>query len=226
MVGVLDPDHLTDIHDLFICIQKQFFSPIDPHPVQVLYRSVLVIFCKFAAQAKLVDAVFKGELVERVGLLVRGGETPVHIGDVGWDVIGARLLDRAPQVELREEIDEIARAHHAVDLCVDIVPQYLFPCRQDIRIFVKSVDGISEFMYFLQVAFKYNSGRKADRVVPDIVLADKFVIFAAVDDCKCPFCEVISRVDPIMVIIIHSSGTACGVHDAERIEIGCLVGER
>ena len=55
-----------------------------------------------SAQAELVDAVFEGELVERVGLLVRGGETPVHIGDVGWDVIGARLLDRAPQVELRD----------------------------------------------------------------------------------------------------------------------------
>ncbi len=226
MVGVLDPDHLTDIHDLFICIQKQFFSPIDPHPVQVLYRSVLVIFCKFAAQAKLVDAVFKGELVERVGLLVRGGETPVHIGDVGWDVIGARLLDRAPQVELREEIDEIARAHHAVDLCVDIVPQYLFPCRQYIRIFVKSVDGISQFMYFLEVAFEDGGGHKADRVVPDIVLADQFVVSAAVYERQSPSCEVISRVDPIIVFKIHPSGTACGVHDAERVEICRLVGER
>lgn len=121
MVGVLDAHHLADIHDLLIRVQQQFFCPLDPHPVQVLYRCVLIIFCKFAAQAELVDAVLEGELVERVRLLVRGGETPVHIGDVGWDVIGARLLDRARQVELREEIDEIARAHHAVDLRVDIV---------------------------------------------------------------------------------------------------------
>lgn len=78
----------------------------------------------------------------------------------------------------------------------------------------------------MQVAFEDGGGHKTDRVIPDIVLADQFVVPAAVYERERPSCEVISRVDSVIVFKIHPSGAACGVHDAERVEICRLVGER
>lgn len=226
MVGVLDADHLADIYNLFIGREKQFFCLFNTDLIQVLYGCVLIIFCELAAQAVFVDAVLESELVEGVGLLVSYGKAMVHVCDVGWDMVGAGLLDRAHEIELREKTDKIARAHHCVNLRVGVVFQNLFPGTQDIRIFVKPIDEISKLLYFLQVTFKNGSSHKTDRVVPDIVLADQFVVPAAVDDREGAFGQVISRMDSVRVFAVQLSGSVCRVHEADRVEVRSFIGER
>ena len=47
VVRVLYADHLTDVHNLFIGIQKQVFCLVNPDLIQVLYGRVFIIFRKF-----------------------------------------------------------------------------------------------------------------------------------------------------------------------------------
>lgn len=225
MVGVLDADHLADLYNLFIGGEQQFFRLFNADLIQVLYGCVFIIFCELAAQAVFVDAVLESELVEGVGLLVSYGKAMVHVCDVGRDMVGAGLLDRAHEIELREETDKIARAHHCVNLRVGVVFQNLFPGTQDIRIFVKPIDEISKLLYFLQVTFKNGSAHKTDRIVPDIVLADQFVVPAAVDDREGAFGQVISRMDSVRVFAVQLSGSVCRVHEADRVEVRSFIGE-
>ncbi len=225
VVGVLNAYYLADVYNLFIGGKQQFFRLLDSDLIQVLYGCIFIIFCKFTAEPELVDAILGGKLIEGVGMLVCSGKTMVHIGDIRRNMIGAGLLDCAHKVELRKEIDKLPRAHDAVKLRVRINPQDLFPRRKNIRIFVKSVDKISEMVYFLQIIFEARGAHKADRVLPYIVLTDKLVIFAAVDHREGALCEIVSCVDSVFVFVKESSRAVGGVYDTERIEIGSLIGE-
>lgn len=226
VVRVLKANHLADIYDLLVCREKQFLCFFDTDLIQVLYGCIFIIFCKFTAQTKLVDAVFQGKLVKGVGILISSGKAVVHISDIRRDVIGASLLDCADQIKLRKEIDELPRAHDAMDFPVDIISQDLFPCCKDIRIFVKPIDKISGIVYFLKVILENRGAHETDGIFPDIVLADQLVVPAAVDDCKGTFGKVISGIDSICVFIVEFSGAICRVYDAERMEICRFIGER
>ncbi len=226
MVCVLDPDHLADLHDLLVGGDQQLLCLLDADPVQVLDGCVFIIFRELTAQAELVDAVFEGELVEGVWFMVCSGKAAVHVGDVGRDMVGTGLLDSAHEAELREEADEFLGAHQTVDLRVGGISQDLFPRCQDIGISVQPVDEISQAVDLLQVVFQDCDAHETDRVLPDIVLADQLVVFAAVDDCQRAFCEIVAGIDPAGIFIVQPSGAACRVHDTERAEVCRLVGER
>lgn len=70
MVGILDAYHLADFHNLFICFKKQLLCLVNAYLVEVLYRCIFIILCKFAAQAELVDTVFQRKLVEGVRFFI------------------------------------------------------------------------------------------------------------------------------------------------------------
>lgn len=226
MVGVLDADHLADIYNLFIRGEQKLLGLFDADFVQVLYGRVFIILGELAAQAVLVDTVFEGELVEGVGLLIGRGKTVVHISDVGGNMVGTRLLECTYEIELCEKGDQIPRAHHAVDFRVHIVSQHLFPGFQSIGIFVKPIDQIPQLLYFHQVTVKNGSTHKANRVVPDIVLADQLVVLAAVDDREGAFDQVISRMNSFGVFAVQLSSPARRVYEADRVEVCRFIGER
>lgn len=226
MIGVFDTYHLTDIHDFVVGIQKHFLCLVNANLIQILYGGIFIILCKFAAQTEFIDIVFQGELIQGVGFIVCSGKAAVHISNVGGDVVGTGSLDSTHQIKLREESHERTRTDNAVELVVHVGSQDLFPCSQDIRIFVKSVDKVSQYMYFLKIVFQRRGAHKADCVLPDIMLADELVIFAAVDECQCAFGEIIASADTVGIFAEQPSDAPGRVYDAERIKVCRLVGKR
>ncbi len=225
MVGVFDAYTLADFYNLIIGVQQQLLCFVDADFVEVLHGGVLIILCKFAAQAVFVDFVLGCELVEGVRFEVCVLEAAVHVRNIGGNMIRACLLDGAHQIELCEKRHKVTGAHHAVHLVVGVISQHLFPCCQHIRIVVKFKNKITHAAYFLQMVLEHGSADKTDGVFPDIVLADQLMVFAAVHDGERAFCEVVARIDSICVLAEEPASAAGRVHEAQGVEICRLVGE-
>ena len=112
-----------------------------------------------------------------------------------------------------------------MNLVVNRIFQHLLPRAAHIGIFVQLIDEVSERKYFLMVIFQHGSAHKTYRVLPDIVLADKLVVFAAVNDGKRAFGEVVSRVDAVCIFAVQPSGAFGRVEDAECVELRRFVGK-
>lgn len=77
----------------------------------------------------------------------------------------------------------------------------------------------------MQIKFKDGGACKAYGVFPDIVLADKLVHLAAVDNRERPLREVAARAGFVRGFAVEPSGALCRVHDAERVKLCGLVGK-